>query len=94
MISMKVRLLTSVLSGLDDFNALKAIYLGQFLGLMENSKTRPWPWTSKMIERLRAGLTVFRILTLVLNVDDDQLASSGLHEVFRILTSVLNIERD
>ena len=37
---------------------------------------------------------VFRILTLVLNVEDDQMASSRLDEVFKISTSVLNIEGD
>ena len=47
-----------------------------------------------MIARLHVGLTVFRILTLVLNVEDDQMASSGLDEVFRILTSILNVEGD
>ena len=47
-----------------------------------------------MIERLCVGLTVFKILTLVLNVENDQMASSGLEEFFRILTSVLNVQDD
>ena len=37
---------------------------------------------------------VFRILTLILNVEGDQMASSGLDEVFRILTLILNDEDD
>ena len=37
---------------------------------------------------------IFRILTLVLNVENDQIASGGLRELFRILTSILNIKDD
>ena len=37
---------------------------------------------------------VFRILTLILNVEDAQMASSGLDEVFRISTLILKFEDD
>ena len=94
MIFMKVRSLTIVLSGLDDFNSLNQIYLRQFLGLIKNSRTRPRPWMLKMIERLHVGLAVSRISTLVLKAEDDQMASGGLIEVFTISTSILNIEDD
>ena len=47
-----------------------------------------------MIEQLRVGLKVFRILTSVLNVGNDQTTLSGLDEVFRILTFILNVEDD
>ena len=47
-----------------------------------------------MIEQLRMGFTVFRILTTILNVEDDQMASIGPEEIFKILTSLLNIEDD
>ena len=47
-----------------------------------------------MVKQLRVGLTVFRILTMILNVEDDEMALSELDEVFRILTSILNIEDD
>ena len=47
-----------------------------------------------MIEQLRVGLSVFRILTSFLNIEDDQMASSGLNEVFRILALILNVEDD
>ena len=35
---------------------------------------------------------VFKILTSILNIDDDQIASSGLDDVFRISALILNIE--
>ena len=37
---------------------------------------------------------VFRILTLILNVEDNQTALSGLDEVFRNSTLILNDEDD
>ena len=49
---------------------------------------------SKMIEQLRAGLLVFRILTSILNIEDDQMALSGLDEVSIILALILNVEDD
>ena len=36
----------------------------------------------------------FRILTLVWNIEGDQIASSGLNKVFKTLTSVLNVKND
>ena len=47
-----------------------------------------------MIEWLRVGFYVFRFLTSALNIEDDQMASSGLDEVSRILALILNIEDD
>ena len=73
MISMKVRSLTSVLSRLDDFNALKLIYLGQFLGLVENFKISTSVLYVEGDQIASSGLDeFFRILTLVLNVEGDQ----------------------
>ena len=46
----------------------------------------------KMIERLHAGLSVFRILTSILNKEDDQMASSQLDEVSKISAFILNVE--
>ena len=47
-----------------------------------------------MIEHLSGLDEVFRILTLILNVEDDQAYLSGLDEVFRISNLILNIEGD
>ena len=38
--------------------------------------------------------TFFKILALILDVDDDQTASSGLDEVFRISALILNVKND
>ena len=59
--SMKIRPLTSALSGLD------------------NLKT---DLSLTILSRLNE---VFKILTLILNNENDQTASSGLDEVFRII---------
>ena len=40
------------------------------------------------------GLLIFKILTSILNIEDDQMASSGLDEVFKILALILNVEDD
>ena len=61
---------------------------------MKNSKLQPWPWTLKMIERLRVGLSLFRILTSNLNIEGDQMALNGLDKVFRISALILNVEDD
>ena len=47
-----------------------------------------------MIERLRVGLSLFRILTSNLNIEGDQMALNGLDKVFRISALILNVEDD
>ena len=47
-----------------------------------------------MIERLRVGLSIFRILTSIMNIEDDQMALSGLDEIFKISAFILNVEDD
>ena len=86
---MKVRSLTSVLSRLDDFNALKLIYLGQFLGLVENFKISTSVLYVEGDQIASSGLDkFFRILTLVLKVENYQMA------FFWILTLILDVKDD
>ena len=68
--SMKIRPLTSILSGHDNLKT-------------DLSRT--------ILSRLNEK---FIILTLILNAENDQMASSRLDEVFRILTLILNDEDD
>ena len=47
-----------------------------------------------MIKRLRVGLPVFRISTFILNIKDDQIASSRLKEASKISALILKVEDD
>ena len=96
--SMEVRSLTSVLNGLndfglDDFNALKLIYLEQFLGSMENSKIRPWSWTLRVNKR-QSRLDDLQNFDVYLERQELIVWLTRLDEVFRISTSILNIKVD
>ena len=68
--SMKIRSLTSFLSGLD---YLKTDLSQTILSMLDEK---------------------FKNLTLILNIENDQMALSGLEEVFRISTLILNNEDD
>ena len=91
--SMKIRLLTSILSGLDNLKTdLSWTILGRLNETFRNS-TLILNVKNKQVTLSRLN-EVFRNSTLFLNVENDQLASSGLDEVLRIPTLILNDEDD